>query len=354
MIIKKLSAWIVEMPLDEPYEVAYQSFDTAVNVMLRLETDRGIEGSGCAAPDPNVTGETPQGVLEALQDTVASQISGQDALRPARLLHRIVPSIRDQRSARAALDMALWDLMGKAAGLPLWRLLGGYRQSIRTSITIGILDKRETLQRARCWRSQGFTSLKLKGGKDVESDIARVLAVRRELGDEVELRFDANQGYGVEEALHFVGAVRPARVEILEQPTPKAHPHLLGEVSRGAPSMPVMADESLINHRDAFRLARRGQADMVNIKLQKAGGISEALHIDSVARSARLESMVGCMDESALGIAAGLAFALARPNVHYADLDGHIGLQNDPFPNCLTLSNGVLYPSPHSGLGTAS
>ncbi|HSR52233.1 MAG TPA: dipeptide epimerase [Acidobacteriota bacterium] len=351
MIIKKLSAWIVEMALDEPYQVAYESFDKAVNVMLRLETDRGPEGFGCAAPDPDVTGETPQGVLKALQDTVAPRICGRDALRPARILHGVVPLIRDDRAARAALDMALWDLMGKAAGLPLWKLLGGFRTSIRTSITIGILDQAETLERARCWRSRGFTSLKLKGGKDVESDIARVLAVRSELGDEVELRFDANQGYTVEEALHFVEAVRPAEVEILEQPTPKADPHLLGEVSRGA-AIPVMADESLISHRDAFRLARRDNADMVNIKLQKAGGISEALHIDSVARSARLESMVGCMDESSLGIAAGLAFALARPNVHYADLDGHIGLQNDPFPNCLTLKNGVLYPSERPGLGT--
>lgn len=344
-----MEAWRVSMPLSEPYEIAHEAFDRADNVFLRLVTNRGPTGCGCAAPDPGVTGETVDSVLAALE-TVEPLLRGADPLARNRLLARLKPRLAGHPGARAAIDMALHDLLGKVAGLPLWRLLGGYRARMRTSITIGVLPEADTVARARARVAEGFRCLKLKGGRDPDDDAERVRAVRAAVGPKIELRFDANQGYSVEQALRFVARVRGARLELLEQPTPSGDPDLLGRVSRSV-AIPVMADESLLSLGDAFRLARKDHADMVNVKLMKVGGLTDAMAVDSVARAAGLEVMVGCMDESALAIAAGLAFALARPNVAYADLDGHLDLVGDPAAGAVTLRGGVLYPGPSPGLG---
>lgn len=338
------------MRLAEPYTIAYETVHAVENVFIRIDTARGPSGFGCAAPDRSVTGETSEGTLEALSDVVAPSIKGADSLRIARILGRLRKPLENQPSALAAVDMALFDLIGKEAGLPLWKILGGYRDRIRTSVTIGIIPVPETLELARHRVGQGFKALKIKGGIDVGLDVEKVIRVREAVGRHIELRFDANQGFSVDEALRFVRETRSADLELIEQPTTAGEPALLGRVTRSV-TIPVMADESLLNLRDAFRIAKRGLADMVNIKLMKVGGISEALHVNAVARSAGLEVMVGCMDESALAIAAGLHFALARGNVRYADLDGHLDLLDDPSAGAVVLKDGTLFPRVEPGLG---
>ena len=350
MKITSVNAKTITMPLKEGYTIAYETVESACNVFLRVETDSGIVGFGCAAPDQPVTGETAETVQEAITNIVEPALRGADPLRRALLLEDLKRDLATRPSARAAADMALFDIVGKVAGLPLWKLLGGYRESIPTSVTIGILPEAETVAAASQWVKTGFVCLKIKGGRDVDSDVARVLKAREAVGPAVELRFDANQGYTVEQARKFVDGTRAANLELLEQPTPKGQPELLGQVTRTV-SVPVMADESLMTLRDAFRLARNEFVDMVNIKLMKVGGISEAMHINSVARAAGLEAMVSCMDEAGLAIAAGLHFALARPNVVYADLDGHLDLVGDPTKDAVILRDGHLLAAEKPGLG---
>jgi len=350
MKIVGLECWPVTMRLKEPYTIAYEHVDETTNVFVRIDTDAGVSGFGCAAPDKAVTGETPDTVVETLSRAHSDVLQGRDPIRYALLLETLGDALPDAPSARAAIDIAIFDIVGKTANLPLWKLLGGYRDSITTSVTIGVLPLSDTLRRAKKLTEQGFASLKLKGGIDVEEDIRRVLDVRRAVGEDIELRFDANQGWSVEESRHFVESTRSAALELLEQPTRRDQPDLLGRVTQTV-SLPVMADESLMSLRDAFRLAQDELADMVNVKLMKVGGIFEALQINAVARAARLEVMVGCMDESALAIAAGLHVALARRNVAYADLDGHLDLVGDPAVGAVRLEGGTLYPTGRPGLG---
>jgi L-alanine-DL-glutamate epimerase-like enolase superfamily enzyme len=350
MKIIALEAWPVEMGLEEPYTIAYETVERVENVFLRVTTNGPVVGYGCSAPDPIVTGETAATVLDAVEQVVKPRLTGADPLRLALHLEELRRALPHQPAALAAIDMALHDILGKVAGLPLWRLLGGFRERIATSITIGILSEEDTTQAARERVAEGFLCLKIKGGSDVELDIARVHRVRAAVGEGIELRFDANQGYSFENSVRFVEATKDVHLELLEQPTAKEELGLLGRVT-AAVDIPIMADESLLTLRDAFRLAGDDLVDMVNVKLMKVGGIAEALRITAIARAARMEVMVGCMDEAAISIAAGLAFALARPGVTYADLDGHLDLVADPSAGAVILRNGHLYPTDRPGLG---
>lgn len=350
MKITDIEFYPLEMKLKNPYTIAYETIDRTTNVFLKIETNSPLIGYGCAAPDPEVTGETAASVQKCFTDVVSSDLKGRDPLRYLYIIENLKNNLKQHPSALAAVDMALYDILGKQANLPLWKMLGGYRDKIKTSITIGILPLKDTLKLAQEYVSQGFKCLKIKGGIDVDSDIERLQQLRQILGSSIDLRFDANQGYSVEQAIYFVEKTRNVNLELIEQPTPKDQPDLLGKVTN-AVSIPVMADESLMNLRDVFRLAQKGLVDMVNIKLMKVGGITEALHINSVARSANVGVMIGCMDESALAIAAGLHVALAKPNVKYADLDGHLDLINDPAKDKLTIKNGWLLPPQKPGIG---
>ncbi|MGD8702991.1 MAG: dipeptide epimerase [Desulfosarcina sp.] len=350
MKITRMEAWPVTMKLAEPYKIAYETISVTTNVFLRIETSSGIVGYGCAAPDLEVTGETHQDVMTACNNVIIPAFKGSDALRPIMLMERIRKPLIGRSSALAVADMALFDILGKASGLPLYRLLGGFRDRIRTSVTIGIMPVEETVAKAVEFTKRGFKALKIKGGVDVDHDIERLIKVRKAVGKKIELRFDANQGYSETDILQFVAGIGSVGLELIEQPSPRGKDQLLGRITHQV-ALPIMADESLMSLKDAFRMARKELVDMINIKLMKVGGIDEALKINAVSRAADLDVMVGCMDESALAIAAGLHFSLARPNVRYADLDGHLDLEDDPASEAVRLSEGVLYPTGKPGIG---
>jgi L-alanine-DL-glutamate epimerase-like enolase superfamily enzyme len=342
--------FMLDLPMDTPYVIAYETISETKNIVLKITTSDGLTGWGCAAPDKEITRESPEDVIRAIENTIIPMLKGENPFGIARFNDLLKQQIPAMKSSMAMVDIALHDLLARKAHLPLYQLMGGFRHKIPTSITIGIMTLPETMELATKYWNEGFRILKLKGGLNMEEDVEKVFKLREHFGEQLVLRFDANQGYSVAESISFVELAQSARIEIFEQPTAYGNEEAMKKVVSKV-SVPVMADESIRSLKDAFRLSSNEMMDMVNIKIMKVGGLLEAQHINSVAKAAGMEVMVGCLDECALGIAAGLHFTLSRPNVEYADLDGHLELLNDPFTNLFKIEEGWIIPSQNEGLG---
>lgn len=337
--------------LKVPYRTLYQSrgeLEQITVIFVRLETQHGETAWGCAAFDPTLTGETYEAVLGACQ---ACAIRARD-LNPLNLEYALVELERlceGSPSALCAFDMAFHDLLGLAAGLPLHRLLGGYRDRIQTSVTINLCDVNETVERARSRAQQGFRILKLKGGRDPEEDVARVRAVHRALPHFV-LRLDAGQGYTIAQALEVAHALA-GQLEMLEEPVPTALGTAgLAEVTQHSP-IPILVDQSVHSAASVLEIAAHHAADGVSVKLSTCGGFRCARQVEAIARAAQLITMVSCLNEPALLTAAGLAFALSSPGVRYGDLDGHFDLADDPSRPRFILEDGWFIAAETPGLG---
>jgi L-alanine-DL-glutamate epimerase-like enolase superfamily enzyme len=338
----------VELRLRLPYRTAYHpEIDRVTVVFVHVETRQGQTAWGCAAFDEGLTDETLEDVIRACQ-ACAARARDLNPLNTEYALDELAPLTVNTPSALCAFDLAFHDLLGLAAGMPLHRLLGGYRNRIQTSITIGIAPVKATVELARARARQGFRILKIKGGLDPEEDVQRVRAVQKALPHHT-LRLDADQGYTVEQALDVSRALQ-GRVEMLEQPTPAADLDDLQKVTRHSP-VPILADESVTSPTSALEVASQRAADGLSIKLATCGGLRCARQVDTIARAARMATMVSCVNEPALLTAAGLCFALSSPNVRYGDLDGYIDLVGDPTVPGFILQEGWLCATDVPGLG---
>jgi L-alanine-DL-glutamate epimerase-like enolase superfamily enzyme len=350
--VTRAESWVEHFPLSRPYTIAFRSVSSVDNVIVRIETDTGLVGLGAGAPEPFVTGETPEACREALAGEAIDWLHGRDARTLPLLCRELARRIPAAPAARAAVDGALHDVYAQALGLPLVEVLGRAHDSLPTSITIGIKPVAETVAEAREYVGRGFTVLKVKGGHSLEEDCARLRAVREEVGPGIAIRVDPNQGYRPEEVIAFMEATRDVDIEFLEQPTPARDG---GAAFRSLPETVrtrIAADESLLTEEDALRLAAPPRAcGIFNIKLMKCGGIHAARGIARIAAAGGIDLMWGCMDESIISITAALHAALASPATRYLDLDGSFDLARDIVTGGFELENGRLRTRDAPGLG---
>jgi L-Ala-D/L-Glu epimerase len=338
----------VELNLRLPYRTArHPEIDRVTVVFVRIETRKERVAWGCAAFDPTITGETLEQVVQACR-ACADRARDLNPLNIEYALDELAQLTEETPSALCAFDLAFHDLLGLAAGMPLHRLMGGYRNRIQTSITISILPVKESVELARDRARQGFRMLKIKGGLAPEEDVRRVRAIHDAL-PRFTLRLDADQGYTVQQALDVARALE-GKLEMLEQPTPADDLDGLRQVTEHSP-VPILADESVLGPASALEIAARRAADGLSIKMATCGGLRYARQVDTIARAARMATMVGCVHEPALLTAAGLSFALSSSNVHYGDLDGHFDLIGDPSVPGFLLEEGWLIATEVPGLG---
>ena len=320
-------AWAVhETPRREPFVIASGTATTATNVIVRAESG-GLVGFGNACPN-SVTKETKESIVAALGG-LARDLRGREFAKTMEFVDAMDRALAGNPAAKAGLDIAFHDLRAQERGVPLYRFLGGGpRDRMPTDLTIGIMDQESAVSRARQAVHDGFSALKVKVGVDPPKDLERLRAVREAVGPAIEIRVDGNQGFSLEAATAFAKSMAPLGVVLFEQPLPAADLNGMKLLTEASP-VTVMADEMVLTAKDAMKVRWGECARAVNLKLMKHGGLQRASDVNAVCESAGLPTMVGCMGESVVSIAAGLHFALANRNVRWADLDSHVNLLLD-------------------------
>jgi len=338
----------LELKLSRPVRMAgIPDIDHVTAVFVRLETMGGRNAWGCTIAHPDLTREQPEDLIESCH-ICAEMVP---SLHPTNIeysLGELTQIVGEESNALSAFDLAFHDLLGLAAGMPLYRLLGGYRNRIQTSATIPITTVHDSVLIANDRANMGYRMLKVKGGLDPEQDVSRIKAIHRSLPDHI-IRLDADGGYSVDQALDVARALKE-RIEMLEQPTSPADLKKLKQVTLNSP-VPILADQSVAGPASALEFATNRYADSLSVKVGACGGMRCARQVDAIARAAGLSVMVSCMIEPALLVSAGLSFALSSPNVQYADLDGHLDLLNDPTNPGFHLEDGWLVAAEVPGLG---
>ena len=351
MRIAAVETRLEAIPLARPYTITFRTVTAIETVVVVLRDHQGRVGLGAASPESHVTGETNQACQAALASGALDWLIGQDLRTLAALIRRLGEAMPAAPAARAAVDMALHDLLARALDVPLCDLLGRVHRRLPTSITIGIKNADETLREADEYLGRGFCAIKVKIGRAFDEDLDRLRRLRARVGPGITLRADANQGYTLEQTRRFLAETQALDLELVEQPIPAPQTRSLAALDEQGRRR-LVADESLLTPADAFALAvPPAPCGVFNIKLMKCGGVSPALRIASLADLAGLSVMWGCMDESRIGISAALHTAFACPATRYLDLDGSFDLARDVVDGGFELSDGVLSTNPEPGLG---
>jgi len=332
-IIMKVSAGVMSIPLKTPFRTALRVVDAINDVFVRVETDDGIVGLGEAPPTAVITGDTIESITAAVLTLIAPAVTGRriDDFEP--LTEAVRRAAIGNTSAKAAVDMALYDIRAKSLNLPLYRLLGGGGAAeLESDVTISLNETRQMIEDSVSAVRDGFKILKVKVGRSGLSDARRVLEIRREVGAGIEIRVDANQGWTPKESVRIIGTMEDGGCDasLVEQPVDARDIDGLRYVTRRT-ATPILADEAVFSPRDAVEIIRTGAADMINIKLMKTGGIREAIKICDIASIYGIPCMMGCMLESRLAVSAAAHLASSRSIITMLDLDGPMLCVSDPF-----------------------
>jgi o-succinylbenzoate synthase len=349
MKITDVRVYPFDIPLTETFTIAIASTTSTRGVLVNVETSNGLKGLGEAAPSYEITGETPAGIMNVINEVFRPLMIGKNPFQLEDLVDTLDRSIFHNTSAKAAVEIALYDVIGKALDVPVYNILGGENKPVITSVSLGINDPAKVARKASEAISKGFTIIKVKVGKKPAEDVERVKAVRSAIGPDYNIRVDANQGWSVPAAVKTIRALERYEIELVEQPVAASNLKGLVELRR-AVQVPIMVDESVFTPQNAYQVAALGAADMINIKLMKCGGISRAKKIAAVAEAAGLECMIGSMVESRVSLTAAAHVAASTRAITMADIDAE-PLARDPVDNGIIFEGGKVHLPRGPGLG---
>lgn len=352
MKITEIRLGTISVPLRLPFKTALRTVKSVEDIIVEIHTDTGALGYGEAPPTGAVTGHTTGAIIGALKEHIIPSLLGRDIDAFEDLMQLVQTCVVGNSSAKAAADMALWDLYAQRYRLPVYKLLGGARKEIVTDITISVNEPEEMARDAANAVERGYDCLKVKVGANPELDVERLRAVRRAAGDDICLRIDANQAWQPRQAVRILNEMQEQglRLELVEQPVKAYDLEGLKYVTDHS-YVPVLADESVFSPRDAMKVLEFRAADLINIKLMKCGGIYNALKIASAAEIYGVECMIGCMLEAKISVNAAAELACARKIFTRIDLDGPVLCSEDPILGGARFEEKRISVSDEAGMG---
>lgn len=345
----------VNVPLVTPFKTALRTVNSVNDIVIIVETDTDQIGFGEAPPTAVITGDTKGSIVSAIRDFIAPAITGMDIEDIDGIMKKMHSCILKNTSAKAAVDMAVYDLYAKNLKKPLYKILGGNSSEVETDLTISVNSIDEMVTDSKKAVEQGFRIIKTKVGKEGLADVARVEAIRKAVGPDVKIRVDANQGWSAKEAVRIICEMedRGLDIELVEQPV-NAHDLEGMKFVTANVSTPILADESVFSTEDAVKIILEKGADLINIKLMKTGGIYEALKICALAETYRMDCMIGCMLESKIAVSAAAHLAAAKGVITKADLDGPSLCLTDPYTGGPVFEGSKIYMPESYGIGISA
>ena len=351
--ITRLTATPVNVPRIEPLNSALGSSSHGSFGIVEVETDSDITGLGEISMIWNGNGAA---LCPVVNDVLGPVLLGLSAFAINVAHQRMDAAVQFSRAAnpaKAAIDMALYDIIGKALSTPVYNLLGGrVRDTVPLSKSIMIASLDEMVAQARNAVAGGFAGVKVKVGTDSVHDIASVAAIRAALGPQAVIRVDANMGWhSTRQALTQLEALAPLGIHSVEQPLPADRIQDLAWLRDRSP-IPIMVDESVWGPDDAARVLRAGAADIINVYVSEAGGLRNAARIFTLAEAAGIACTIGCMPELGIGTAAEMHLAVAMPELlGPSDVSGVLYNAETLITETLPISNGRAGAPDRPGLG---
>ena len=352
MKIKDIQVFAVDLELMGEHRGSHTRYSVTNDVYVKIQTEDGASGFGATAPKYYITGETQGTVVSVLRKNIIPAILGENAFNIELIHEKMNKAIKGNTSAKAAIDIALYDLMGKALNLPVYQLLGGaYRTKLPAFDLIGIWSPEEASEKVQQRITEGYREFKVKVGHSPESDLKRVEAVGK-VAAGLPLKVDANQAWTPKQAVYLVNRFREYGVTVVEQPVHMDDLEGLALVRNACPEVELIVDESLKSLQDALRIIKFQAADLFNIKLIKSGGIHPARKIAAVAEAAGINCMAGCTLQNSLIDAATAHLAAATRHITLNEIKSPQWIKNDVATG-LVISGGDVHVPAGPGLGMA-
>lgn len=330
MKIKEIEIFAIDLPLIEPFIISYARLDTMPSIIVKITTDTGLIGYGEGVADEHVTGESRESTFQILQSTLAPQLLGENPMNMERIHDVMNKAIYGVPTAKAAIDIACYDLAGKALGVPVYTLLGGrYHTEFPITHVLSIGKPEDMAAEAMDRVNQGYRSFKMKVGTNVLDDVKRIQAVHAKVDEDIAIRVDVNQGWESSSlTLQALNKLEGVSLDWLEQPVAADDIDGMVEV-KSKSAIPMMIDEGLRDFREMREIIAKRAADKVNIKLMKCGGIYPAMKLAHMAEMAGIDCQVGSMVESSIGSAAGFHVAFSKKVITSVELTGPLKFSKD-------------------------